>query len=94
MSRYSEDAVKPEEIHDLLDGFSKSSYKVKGDPRVRRNLESYQCHMIQFICVWTVPFGKPDSDGAPTSAYINNNLLFLVSYGKPLQLFPLMPKIQ
>ena len=34
MSRRSEDVVCAEEIHDLLDSFSKNSYKVRGDPRV------------------------------------------------------------
>ena len=34
MSRHSEDVVCAEEIHDLLDSFSKNSYKVRGDPRV------------------------------------------------------------
>lgn len=33
MSRHADEAVKAEEIHDLLDSFSKNSYRVKGDPR-------------------------------------------------------------
>ena len=41
MSRSSEDAVRAEEIHDLLEIFSKSSYKAKGDPRVRNGQVSW-----------------------------------------------------
>ena len=55
MSRHSDEVVKAEEIHDLLDSFSKNSYRVKGDPRVRNKIKSLFdiLSAIQFLAVTT-----------------------------------------